>query len=72
MQACLNLESIFAEGIAGHIDVIQQLESQRQRLEEIANRMTRALLAGNKILWCGNLARLALSLEQSCLIFLCS
>jgi len=34
--------------------VVQQLERQHQRLEEVANRMTRALLEGNKILWCGN------------------
>jgi D-sedoheptulose 7-phosphate isomerase len=30
------------------------LDTQRQRLQEIATRMTRALLHGNKILWCGN------------------
>jgi len=54
MQPSLNLESVFSEAITGHLSVVQQLERQHQRLEEVANRMTRALLEGNKILWCGN------------------
>ncbi len=54
MLSSLNLESIFSEAMSGHLSVIHQLEQQRQRLEEIANRMTTALLGGNKILWCGN------------------
>lgn len=37
-----------------HLAVVQQLEEQRPRLEEVAGRMTRALLKGNKVLWCGN------------------
>ncbi len=37
-----------------HLTVVQQLETQRSRLEEIAGRMTEALRRGNKILWCGN------------------
>ena len=54
MQSSLNLESVFTEAMAGHLGVVHQLERQRQRLEEIANRMTSALLDGNKIVWCGN------------------
>jgi D-sedoheptulose 7-phosphate isomerase len=54
MLPSLNLESVFTEAMAGHLSVVQQLESQRTRLEEIANRMTRALVMGKKILWCGN------------------
>lgn len=54
MLSSLNLESVFSGAIAEHLGVIHQLESQRQHLEEIANRMTRALLDGNKIVWCGN------------------
>ena len=34
--------------------MVHQLDTQRQRLEEIAGRMTKAVLDGNKILWCGN------------------
>ena len=37
-----------------HLAVVHQLEAQRPRLEEVACRMTQALLKGNKILWCGN------------------
>jgi D-sedoheptulose 7-phosphate isomerase len=54
MLSSLNLESLFSESIAEHLSVIHQLEPQRSRLEEIANRMTTAVLRGNKILWCGN------------------
>src|SRR5271166_453103 len=54
MLSNLNLESVFSEAIAGHLSVVDQLERQRQRMEEIADRMTRALLDGNKIMWCGN------------------
>lgn len=54
MLSSLNLESGFSGAIAEHISVVHQLESQRQHLEEIADRMTHALLDGNKIVWCGN------------------
>ncbi len=54
MLSSLNLESVFSEALTGHLAVIHQLDSQRQRLEEIATRMTKALIEGNKVLWCGN------------------
>ncbi len=54
MLSTLNLESLFSEAMSEHLGVVHQLERQRQRMEEIASRMTHALLAGNKILWCGN------------------
>lgn len=54
MLSPLNLESLFTEAIAGHLCVVHQLEEQRSRLVEIANHITHALLAGNKVLWCGN------------------
>lgn len=54
MPSSLNLESLFAVAVAEHLTLVQELEQQRPRLEEIARRMTRALLEGNKILWCGN------------------
>lgn len=34
--------------------VVEQLENQQELFEQIADRMIRALRAGNKILWCGN------------------
>jgi D-sedoheptulose 7-phosphate isomerase len=54
MLSSLNLECVFSDAISRHLSVIQQLDSQQQRLEQAASRMTRALLEGNKILWCGN------------------
>jgi D-sedoheptulose 7-phosphate isomerase len=54
MLPSLNLESVFSEAMSGHLDVVHHIESQRKRLEEIADRMTQAVLGGNKILWCGN------------------
>ena len=54
MLSSLNLESLFSEAMSRHMAVVQQLESQRPRLEEVATHMTQALLNGNKVLWCGN------------------
>lgn len=54
MLSSLNLESLFTEALSRHLTVVHQLETQRQRLEEVAGRMTKAPLHGNKILWCGN------------------
>lgn len=54
MPSSLNLECIFSEAISSHLSVIEQLDSQQQHLERAASRMTRAVLAGNKVLFCGN------------------
>jgi D-sedoheptulose 7-phosphate isomerase len=54
MLSSLNLECVFADAITRHLSVIRQLESQQQRLEQAAAGMTKAVLEGNKILWCGN------------------
>src|ERR1035438_7588822 len=54
MLASLNLESVFSEAITNHVAVIHQLGAQRKHLEDVATHMTRAVLEGNKILWCGN------------------
>ena len=54
MLSSLNLESVFAEAVSRHLAVIQELDSQRPRLELIARRMTQTVLDGHKILWCGN------------------
>jgi D-sedoheptulose 7-phosphate isomerase len=54
MPSSLNLESLFNEALSRHLNVVHQLDTQRPRLEKIANQMTQALLHGKKILWCGN------------------
>jgi D-sedoheptulose 7-phosphate isomerase len=54
MLSSLNLECVFDDAVASHLSVVRLLESQRMRLEQAASRMTRALLAGNKVLICGN------------------
>ena len=54
MLSPLNLESIFPDTISRHLSVIHQLGPQQENLEQAAARMTRALLEGNKVLWCGN------------------
>ena len=50
----LNISNILDDAILEHVSVIQALSAQRSSLERIATEMTRAILAGNKILWCGN------------------
>jgi D-sedoheptulose 7-phosphate isomerase len=46
--------SIIDQAIAEHLAVIERLRSQTPILERIAEAMTRSILDGNKILWCGN------------------
>jgi D-sedoheptulose 7-phosphate isomerase len=46
--------SLFLQAIRDHMMVVEQLEHQLELFEQIADRMIRALRAGNKILWCGN------------------
>lgn len=54
MLSPLNLEGLFVDAVAEHLKLIQQLDRQRQKLQDAANRMTRVLLQGDKVLWCGN------------------
>jgi D-sedoheptulose 7-phosphate isomerase len=46
--------SIFGQAIEDHLAVIGSLREQQSLLQRIAEEMTRALLAGKKVLWCGN------------------
>lgn len=46
--------SVFRDAVAEHVTVIRQLESQHGALELAASHMAEALLAGKKIIWCGN------------------
>ena len=54
MSVFLNDSDIFLHAIAEHISVIQSLSSQKPVLHQVAAEMTRALLHGNKVVWCGN------------------
>lgn len=45
---------IFEAALAEHLAAVESLRSQRAVLEEIAQRMTHAVLEGNTVLWCGN------------------
>jgi len=45
---------IFGQAIAEHLKVIEALHLQLPVLERIASEMSRAILDGKKILWCGN------------------
>lgn len=49
-----DLSKTFDEGISEHLKVIQALVQLRSVFERIATAMSRAILSGNKILWCGN------------------
>ena len=54
MASQLDPESIFQHAIDEHIAVIQAMAAQRPTLERIAIEITRAILDGKKVLWCGN------------------
>jgi D-sedoheptulose 7-phosphate isomerase len=46
--------AVFQQAIAEHISVIRALEEEVGLLERIAGEMTRAILNGKKVMWCGN------------------
>jgi len=50
----LEIPAVFEKAITGYLTVIQALLSQQAILGRIAAEMTRALVAGKKVLWCGN------------------
>lgn len=54
MPSSLNLPGVFADAVAEHLNVIQQLHSQEEQFERAAIRISDALLQGHKVLWCGN------------------
>jgi D-sedoheptulose 7-phosphate isomerase len=47
-------ESVFAQAIAAHLEVVSQMRSQQAELLAIAQLMVKSLRAGGKILWFGN------------------
>lgn len=54
MHAEPNPIRVFQHALAEHTAVIQALTAQQSVLEHIATEMARAVLAGKKVLWCGN------------------
>jgi D-sedoheptulose 7-phosphate isomerase len=54
MPASFDPTSVFEQAIDEHLRVIETIPSQQPILEKIAAEMARAVLAGNKVLWCGN------------------
>src|SRR5579862_9533159 len=54
MPSSLNLSGVFSDAITEHLSIIRQLEAQQDAFERAAILITDSLLAGNKILWCGN------------------
>ena len=54
MSSPVNPSLVIQQAIADHAAVIESLPAQQPVLERIAAEMLRAVLAGNKVLWCGN------------------
>jgi D-sedoheptulose 7-phosphate isomerase len=54
MSNAFDPSSIFSQAIEDHLAVIASLRDQQSLLERIAEGMTRAVLGGKKVLWCGN------------------
>ena len=49
-----NISTVFDQAIAEHLRVIEALSVQQPLLWQIAVIMTDAIVAGRKVLWCGN------------------
>jgi D-sedoheptulose 7-phosphate isomerase len=49
-----DVDVVFREAIAKHLDVIRETSERLAVLEAIARAMTSTLQSGHKILWCGN------------------
>ena len=54
MSPAVDASSVFNQAIAEHLVVVGSLRDQQALLQRIAEEMTRAILAGKKVLWCGN------------------
>lgn len=54
MQPAESLTELYQRSVADHLSVIQAMSSQQSVFERIANEMSRSILRGNKVLWCGN------------------
>jgi D-sedoheptulose 7-phosphate isomerase len=54
MPSTVRATDVFQKAIGEHLAIVESLVRQQPALEHIAGEMTRAILAGRKILWCGN------------------
>jgi len=54
VSSSINPSHVIENAIAEHLAVIEALRSQQAVLERIAGEMTRAIINGKKVLWCGN------------------
>src|SRR5581483_9144227 len=54
MSPAVDPYCVFNQAIAEHLAVVGALRDQQALLQQIAEEMTRAILAGKKVLWCGN------------------
>jgi D-sedoheptulose 7-phosphate isomerase len=54
MSLAFDPSSVFGKAIEEHIAVIDLLRDQQSVLQGIGEEMTRAIVAGKKVLWCGN------------------
>jgi D-sedoheptulose 7-phosphate isomerase len=52
--AAADASLVFSQAIAEHLEVVAALRGQVSLLQRIADEMTHAILAGHKVLWCGN------------------
>ena len=50
----MNPSQVFQYAIAEHVAMIEAMSAQQDVFERIASEMTRAILSGHKVLWCGN------------------
>lgn len=54
MSLAFDPSSLFLQAIEDHMAVIGSLRDLQSLLQRIAEEMTRAILAGKKVFWCGN------------------
>ncbi len=54
MSRTFDPSSVFGQAIEEHLAVIELLRDQQSLLQGIGEEMTRAIVTGKKVLWCGN------------------
>ena len=54
MSPAVDPSSVLNQAIAEHLVVVGSLRDQQALLQRIAEELTRAILAGKKVLWCGS------------------
>ncbi len=54
LPSAMNPEILIRQAVQDHLEVVRQLTEQQELIESIACRICKAILAGGKVLWCGN------------------